>query len=125
MTAVRQTFKPEFLNRLDDVVFFAPLGPEQLAQIVEIQIAALARRLAARRLTLDVTPAAIEWLALAGFDPVYGARPLRRLIQSAIGDRLARELLAGHVTDGQTVVVDVSDDDPSALTVSAGEPVVA
>ena len=125
MGAVRQTFKPEFLNRLDDVVFFSPLGPEQLAEIVKIQIAALGRRLATRRLALDVTPAAIDWLALAGFDPVYGARPLRRLIQSAIGDRLARELLAGAITDGQTVLVDVSDDDPSALTVRAADPVPA
>ena len=119
MMAVRTTFKPEFLNRLDDVVFFNPLGPEQLASIVEIQIAALARRLSARRLTLDVTPEARDWLALAGYDPVYGARPLRRLVQSAIGDQLARELLAGHVTDGQTVTVDVSDDDPSSLSISA------
>jgi ATP-dependent Clp protease ATP-binding subunit ClpB len=119
MIAVRQTFKPEFLNRLDDVVFFNPLGPEQLAEIVTIQIAGLAKRLAARRLTLDVTPAAVDWLALAGFDPLYGARPLRRLIQSAIGDRLARELLAGQITDGQIVRVDVSDEDPSALTVGA------
>jgi ATP-dependent Clp protease ATP-binding subunit ClpB len=76
-------------------------------------------------LVLDVTPAAVDWLALAGFDPLYGARPLRRLIQSAIGDRLARELLAGHIVDGQTVRVDVADDDPSALTVSAQEPVSA
>jgi ATP-dependent Clp protease ATP-binding subunit ClpB len=125
MGAVRQTFKPEFLNRLDDVVFFAPLGPEQLAEIVTIQIGGLAKRLATRRLVLDVTPAAVDWLALAGFDPLYGARPLRRLIQSAIGDRLARELLAGHIVDGQTVRVDVADDDPSALTVSAQEPVSA
>ncbi len=125
MGAVRQTFKPEFLNRLDDVVFFAPLGLEQLAEIVTIQIGGLAKRLATRRLVLDVTPAAVEWLALAGFDPLYGARPLRRLIQSAIGDRLARELLAGHIVDGQTVRVDVADDDPSALTVSAQEPVSA
>jgi ATP-dependent Clp protease ATP-binding subunit ClpB len=125
MGAVRQTFKPEFLNRLDDVVFFAPLGPEQLAEIVTIQIGGLAKRLATRRLVLDVTPAAVDWLALAGFDPLYGARPLRRLIQSAIGDRLARELLAGHIVDGQTVRVDVADDDPSALTVSAEEPVSA
>ena len=119
MMAVRSTFKPEFLNRLDDVVFFNPLGPEQLASIVDIQIAALARRLSARRLTLDVTAEARDWLALAGYDPVYGARPLRRLVQSAIGDQLARELLAGHVSDGQTVTVDVSDDDPSSLSISA------
>ena len=72
-----------------------------------------------------MTPAAVEWLAMGGFDPLYGARPLRRLIQSAIGDQLAKELLAGHIVDGQTVMVDVADDDPSALTVSAQEPVSA
>ncbi|HET8590455.1 MAG TPA: AAA family ATPase, partial [Nakamurella sp.] len=125
MGAVRATFKPEFINRLDDVVFFNALGPEQLASIVEIQIAALAKRLSARRLTLEVTDAARDWLALAGYDPVYGARPLRRLIQSAIGDGLARELLAGRITDGQTVLVDVAGDDPSSLTISAAQPVVS
>ena len=80
----------------------------------------MARRLAARRLTLDVTPDAREWLAIGGFDPLYGARPLRRLIQSAIGDQLARELLAGRIRDGQTVLVDVNDDDPGALVVRPG-----
>ncbi len=119
MTAVRTAFKPEFLNRLDDVVFFEPLGPEQLASIVGIQIDALSRRLAARRLTLDVTDEARDWLALAGYDPLFGARPLRRLVQSSIGDQLARALLAGTITDGETVRVDVSDDDPSSLSISA------
>ncbi|WP_019806605.1 ATP-dependent chaperone ClpB [Saccharomonospora halophila] len=109
MTVVRQHFKPEFLNRLDDVVVFHALDPEQLAEIVDIQVRRLARRLAQRRLTLEVTPAAREWLALNGFDPVYGARPLRRLIQSAIGDELARKLLAGEVRDGDTVHVDVPE----------------
>ena len=113
MAVVRSAFKPEFLNRLDDVVFFGSLGADELASIVDIQIGQLAKRLAARRLTLEVTPAAREWLALGGFDPLYGARPLRRLIQSAIGDRLAKELLAGRILDGDTVVVDV-DADPSA-----------
>jgi ATP-dependent Clp protease ATP-binding subunit ClpB len=107
MNVVRMSFKPEFLNRLDDVVFFSALSTEELESIVDIQIAGLAKRLAARRLTLEVTPAAREWLALNGFDPLYGARPLRRLIQSAIGDQLAKELLAGQVLDGQTVRVDV------------------
>jgi ATP-dependent Clp protease ATP-binding subunit ClpB len=106
MTAVRTSFKPEFLNRLDDVVIFDPLGTEELSRIVEIQVARLARRLADRRLTLDVTPAAREWLALTGYDPAYGARPLRRLIQREIGDRLARALLAGDIVDGDTVLVD-------------------
>ncbi len=116
MTVVRSHFKPEFLNRLDDVVVFESLGSDELTAIVDIQIAALARRLAARRLTLTVTDSAREWLALNGFDPVYGARPLRRLVQSAIGDSLARELLAGEVRDGDEVIVDLGADEMS-LTV--------
>jgi ATP-dependent Clp protease ATP-binding subunit ClpB len=103
---VRAHFKPEFLNRLDDVVTFRALGSEELTGIVDIQVGVLARRLAARRLTLQVTDAAREWLALNGFDPVYGARPLRRLVQSAIGDQLARGLLSGEIRDGDTVLVD-------------------
>ncbi len=107
MGVVRATFKPEFLNRLDDVIVFDALDTEELTQIVDLQVQRLAERLADRRLTLDVTPAAREWLALTGFDPVYGARPLRRLVQSAIGDQLARKLLAGEIRDGDTVVVDL------------------
>ncbi|WP_033436426.1 ATP-dependent chaperone ClpB [Saccharothrix sp. NRRL B-16314] len=110
MSVVRTHFKPEFLNRLDDVVVFRSLATEELTSIVEIQVERLARRLAQRRLTLEVTPAAREWLALNGFDPVYGARPLRRLVQSSIGDQLAKELLAGDVRDGDAVRVDVLDD---------------
>jgi len=110
MRAVRQTFKPELLNRLDDIVTFDQLGTEELAEIVDLQVAALAQRLRVRRIELEVTPAAREWLALTGFDPVYGARPLRRLVQSAIGDRLARGLLDGSVRDGSTVVVEHSGD---------------
>jgi len=106
MAAVRSAFKPEFLNRLDDVVFFNALDIEQIGSIVDIQVRALAKRLASRRLTLEVTDGAREWLAIEGFDPLYGARPLRRLIQSAIGDQLARELLAGKIRDGDTVLVD-------------------
>ncbi len=121
MSVVRVAFKPEFLNRLDDIVFFHALDTEQLAAIVDIQVQALSRRLAARRLILDVTPEAREWLAIGGFDPLYGARPLRRLIQSAIGDQLAKELLAGRIRDGQTVIVDVNDDDPGALMVRSAE----
>ncbi|MBB3677786.1 ATP-dependent chaperone ClpB [Modestobacter versicolor] len=112
---VRAHFKPEFLNRLDDVVTFRALGSDELAGIVDIQVGVLARRLAARRLTLQVTDAAREWLALNGFDPVYGARPLRRLVQSAIGDQLARALLSGEIRDGDAVVVDWPSD------VSAGD----
>jgi ATP-dependent Clp protease ATP-binding subunit ClpB len=106
MEIVRGHFKPEFLNRLDDVVVFQALGSEELAGIVDIQVGVLARRLAARRLTLQISDAAREWLAINGFDPVYGARPLRRLVQSAIGDQLARALLAGEIRDGDTVLVD-------------------
>jgi len=106
MAAVRAAFKPEFLNRLDDVVLFDALTLDELGSIVELQIAHLAARLADRRLTLEVTPAAREWLAIEGFDPSYGARPLRRLVQREIGDRLARMLLSGELRDGGTVVVD-------------------
>ncbi|MBV9059970.1 MAG: ATP-dependent chaperone ClpB [Pseudonocardiales bacterium] len=109
LNTVRRHFKPEFLNRLDDLVVFNSLSNKELTAIVEIQIEQLGRRLAARRLTLDVTDAAKEWLALGGFDPVYGARPLRRLVQTAIGDQLARALLAGEISDGDTVRVDLDD----------------
>ncbi|HXW47348.1 MAG TPA: ATP-dependent chaperone ClpB [Streptosporangiaceae bacterium] len=117
LAVVRATFKPEFLNRLDDVIIFDALTTAELTEIVDLQISRLEARVAGRRLTLDVTPRAREWLALTGFDPVYGARPLRRLIQSSIGDKLARALLAGEVTDGDTVVVDL-DEAADALTVS-------
>jgi ATP-dependent Clp protease ATP-binding subunit ClpB len=118
MAVVRVTFKPEFLNRLDDIILFDPLTTEELAEIVDLQVAALAKRLAERRLTLHVTPAAREWLALTGFDPVFGARPLRRLVQSAIGDQLARALLSGQIVDGDTVLVDI-DAAADALRVTA------
>ncbi len=110
MNLVRATFKPEFLNRLDDVVIFDPLSTDELARIVELQVDRLSRRLGDRRINLDVTAAAREWLSLAGYDPVYGARPLRRLIQTQIGDQLAKALLAGEVKDGSTVEVDVNAD---------------
>src|SRR5690349_14190423 len=106
MQAVRMAFKPEFLNRLDDVVVFDALSMDELSQIVELQVAALGRRLGERRLTLEVSPAAREWLALTGYDPAYGARPLRRLVQREIGDRLARALLSGEIRDGDHVLVD-------------------
>ncbi|MFD9725908.1 ATP-dependent chaperone ClpB [Streptomyces sp. NPDC059072] len=111
LDVVRASFKPEFLNRLDDLVVFSALGEEELAHIAELQIGRLAKRLADRRLTLDVTPEALAWLADKGNDPAYGARPLRRLIQTAIGDRLAKEILAGEVRDGDTVRVDVAGED--------------
>jgi ATP-dependent Clp protease ATP-binding subunit ClpB len=118
MDVVKASFKPEFLNRLDEIVTFDALGTDELAHIVDLQVSALAKRLAVRRITLDVTPAAREWLALTGWDPAYGARPLRRLVQQAIGDRLARSLLSGEVRDGDTVVVDRAPD-ADELTVKA------
>jgi ATP-dependent Clp protease ATP-binding subunit ClpB len=120
MTLVRTTFKPEFLNRLDEVITFDALTTEDLSSIVGLQVDRLAERLAGRRLTLDVRPAAREWLALAGFDPMYGARPLRRLVQSAIGDQLARSLLSGEVRDGDTVVVDLVPDQTGLVVRRAG-----
>ena len=107
--AVKATFKPEFINRLDDVVMFDALTSEQLTKIVDIQIDALAKRLESRRLVLDVHDDAKEWLAKRGYDPAYGARPLRRLVQQAIGDELAKELLAGDVRDGDVVEVTVAE----------------
>ncbi|MGC5629328.1 ATP-dependent chaperone ClpB [Georgenia sp. Z1344] len=106
MEVVRASFKPEFLNRLDDVVMFDALGLDELGRIVDLQIERFAERLAPRRITLEVTGAAREWLAFEGFDPAYGARPLRRLVQREIGDRLARLLLGGDAADGGHVVVD-------------------
>ncbi|HEX4226926.1 MAG TPA: AAA family ATPase, partial [Pseudonocardiaceae bacterium] len=107
---VGKHFKPEFLNRLDDIVVFHALTTAELTSIVDIQVARLARRLNQRRLTLEVTTAARDWLAINGFDPVYGARPLRRLVSSAIGDQLAKSLLSGDIQDGDLVKVDVLDD---------------
>ncbi|WP_433625310.1 ATP-dependent chaperone ClpB [Nocardia sp. CA-120079] len=115
MNAVRSAFKPEFLNRLDDVVMFHALDEEQLESIVDIQLDQLQKRLSQRRLKLDVSDSARFWLAVRGYDPVYGARPLRRLIQQAIGDTLAKELLAGEVTDGDTVAVNVSPNGESLI----------
>ena len=122
MGVVRSSFKPEFLNRLDEIVLFDPLGTEELARIVEIGLRRLNERLADRRITVEVTPAAREWLALTGFDPVYGARPLRRLIQTTIEDQLARRVLASEITDGDSVSFDV---DPGAdgLVISETDPV--
>jgi ATP-dependent Clp protease ATP-binding subunit ClpB len=118
MGAVREAFKPEFLNRLDDIVLFDALSLAEITRIVDLQVATLAARLRDRRLTLDVDPAAREWLAIEGFDPAYGARPLRRLVQREIGDRLARLLLAGEVHDGDTVRVTRSADDAGGLALS-------
>jgi ATP-dependent Clp protease ATP-binding subunit ClpB len=108
MAAVRSAFKPEFINRLDDVIVFDALNPDELVHIVDIQLEQLAKRLEQRRLTLEVSQPAKKWLSERGFDPQYGARPLRRLIQQAIGDQLAKLLLAGEVHDGDVVPVNVS-----------------
>ncbi|MET8839022.1 ATP-dependent chaperone ClpB [Streptomyces rubiginosohelvolus] len=110
LDVVRASFKPEFINRLDDLVVFSALSGDELGHIAGLQIDRLAKRLADRRLTLDVTPEALAWLAQEGNDPAYGARPLRRLIQTAIGDRLAKEILSGEVRDGDTVRVDRAED---------------
>jgi ATP-dependent Clp protease ATP-binding subunit ClpB len=109
LATVRSAFKPEFLNRLDDIVVFHALTTADLTSIVDIQVDRLRRRLADRRLELEVTGPAREWLASHGYDQVYGARPLRRLIQSAIGDQLAKALLAGEVREGDTVRVDLAE----------------
>ena len=114
MAQVRAAFKPEFLNRLDDILVFDALTKEELGRIVEIQLARMQQRLADHRLTLTVTDAARAWLADEGYDPAYGARPLRRLVQREIGDRLARMILGGEVLDGQEVVVDVSPEGEGA-----------
>ncbi|MEV6842133.1 ATP-dependent chaperone ClpB [Actinoplanes sp. NPDC051411] len=119
LAVVRAHFKPEFLNRLDDIVVFHALTKDDLAAIVDIQLGRLRARLAERRLTLEVTRPAVEWLGEHGYDPIYGARPLRRLVQSAIGDSLAKALLAGEIRDGDTVVADLRDT-KDGLTVFRG-----
>ncbi|WP_240759660.1 AAA family ATPase, partial [Phytoactinopolyspora endophytica] len=118
MEVVRTSFKPEFLNRLDDIVMFQPLGSGELSRIVDLLVDKLGDRLADRRLLLQVSDSAREWLALTGYDPVYGARPLRRLVETAIGDRLARAILGGDIRDGDTVSVDL-DEGADQLTVRA------
>jgi ATP-dependent Clp protease ATP-binding subunit ClpB len=123
MGVVRGAFKPEFLNRLDEVVLFDALGTEELAKIVEINLARLNKRLAERRIAVEATPAAKEWLALTGFDPVFGARPLRRLIQTTIEDQLARRVLAGEVREGDVVTFD-ADESSDGLIILQSQPAV-
>jgi ATP-dependent Clp protease ATP-binding subunit ClpB len=110
LEVVRQQFRPEFLNRLDGMVMFEPLSREQLAKVADIQIAQLQQRLDDRRISLTVSPEATDWLVERGFDPVYGARPLRRLVQTAVGDKLARGILSGEIRDGASVLVGVTPD---------------
>ena len=121
---VRGAFKPEFLNRLDEIVLFDALGTEELAKIVDINLARLNKRLADRRITVEATPAAKEWLALTGFDPVYGARPLRRLIQTTIEDQLAQQVLAGQVREGDVVTFD-ADENSDGLMILESLPAIA
>ncbi len=123
MALVRQAFRPEFLNRLDDIVMFSALSEDDLAQIVELSVDQLQKRLHDRRLTLAVTPDARSWLAERGYDPVFGARPLRRLIQTEVQNRLATALLSGGVKDGDTVKVDVAVDG-SGLVLTSETPVI-
>ena len=125
MDAVHMNFKPEFLNRLDDIVMFHPLTREELGGIVDIQVAGVSQRLTDRRITLDVTDSAREWLANTGYDPAYGARPLRRLVQTEVGDQLARMLLAGKVHDGDTVLVDQTGGEHLDLTAWASDQIVS
>ena len=125
MDAVHMNFKPEFLNRLDDIVMFHPLTREELGGIVDIQVAGVAQRLTDRRITLDVTAAAREWLSNTGYDPAYGARPLRRLVQTEVGDQLARMLLAGKVHDGDTVLVDQTGGEHLELSAWASDQIVS
>ncbi|MES8016591.1 ATP-dependent chaperone ClpB [Cutibacterium acnes] len=109
MGAVRQAFRPEFLNRLDDVVMFDPLSMADLGRIVETNLAKLNSRLAERRITIAVTDAGKDWLAMAGFDPIYGARPLRRLMQTTIDDQLARKVLSGQVQESDTATFNINE----------------
>ncbi|HEU4908075.1 MAG TPA: ATP-dependent chaperone ClpB [Propionibacteriaceae bacterium] len=124
MGVVRGAFKPEFLNRLDEIVLFDALGTEELAKIVEINLARLNKRLVDRRITVEATPAAKEWLALTGFDPVFGARPLRRLIQTTIEDQLAQKVLAGQIREGDTVIFD-ADENSDGLVILESQPAIA
>lgn len=125
MDAVHMNFKPEFLNRLDDIVMFHPLTREELGGIVDIQVKGVAQRLTDRRITLDVTDSAREWLANTGYDPAYGARPLRRLVQTEVGDQLARMLLAGKVHDGDTVLVDQTGGEHLELSAWANDQIAS
>lgn len=125
MDVVHMNFKPEFLNRLDDIVMFHPLTREELGGIVDIQVAGVSQRLTDRRITLDVTDSAREWLANTGYDPAYGARPLRRLVQTEVGDQLARMLLAGKVHDGDTVLVDQTGGEHLELSAWASDQIVS
>jgi ATP-dependent Clp protease ATP-binding subunit ClpB len=123
LAEVRETFRPEFLNRVDEIIVFQPLGKDEIAGIVDIQVRLLQERLAARKLTVTLTPAAREYLALKGYDPAYGARPLKRLIQREVQDALAMKLLAGEIREGDSVEID--RDGPDGLVFRSVEPLPA
>jgi ATP-dependent Clp protease ATP-binding subunit ClpB len=122
MEEVRRTFRPEFLNRVDEIIVFHPLGKDEIAAIVDIQIRLLRQRLADRKLTVTLSPAAREYLAVKGFDPSYGARPLKRLIQREVQDALAMKLLAGEIREGDAIEID-HDGDEGGLVFRATESV--
>jgi ATP-dependent Clp protease ATP-binding subunit ClpB len=109
MDALRSHFRPEFLNRIDEVIIFKPLSRDQLGEIVEIQLDQVNDRLAERQMRLEVTPAARQWLSERGYDPTFGARPLKRLIQREVLDQLARLVLSGDIRDGETAVIDTDN----------------
>jgi ATP-dependent Clp protease ATP-binding subunit ClpB len=115
MNVVRQSFKPEFLNRIDDIVLFNPLGQDEIGSIVEILFKEFAERLESRRITFTLDESAKSWLSLHGFDPAFGARPLRRLLQKSIGDRIATMLLKGEVTDGDHILIKASSEVSESL----------
>jgi len=111
MTEVRKTFRPEFINRLDDIIVFHELTQEQIGEIVELMLKDLQKRLQDRKLKLELTKAAKKWLADAGYDPTYGARPLRRALEKYIENPLSSKILAGELKEGGTAIVDVVDDE--------------
>jgi ATP-dependent Clp protease ATP-binding subunit ClpB len=123
MAVLRGHFRPEFLNRVDDVIVFRPLSKDELTKIVDIQLENLGKRLAERKITLEVSDTARELLAERGWDPVYGARPLKRAIQRLVQDRLAMKLLAGDLAEGDTIRVDIADGELNFRKVEAAEPV--
>ena len=125
LEVLRGQFRPEFLNRIDEIVVFKPLTRAQLAEIVQIQLDAVAKRLAERQITLEATPAAKEWLGNRGYDPAFGARPLKRLIQKEVLDSLARKVIAGEIKEGETVVIDTKDGALVFKPSLSGAPLVA
>ena len=122
---MRSNFRPEFLNRIDEIIIFKPLTQEQLADIVDIQLEGVNKRLAERQMHLEVTDAAKDWLSKRGYDPVFGARPLKRLIQREVLDRLARMVLSGELRDGETAVIDADGDELEFKTTSREPAAVA